>query len=301
MTNHKSAFGILLLFIINLGLFAQTGFTRLSTDLLNPDSKKVFVVAHRGDWRNAPENSIEAIEGCIQMGVDIVEIDIAKTKDGHLVLMHDKKIDRTTNETGLVSDFTLEEIKELYLKNGLGRVSEYKIPTLEEAMLISKDRIIVNLDKADQYFDDVYDILKRTGTIHQVIIKSDRPYAELRDKYGKDLEQMTFMPVINLDKDFSEKAINKLLDKKYPFYELVFEEEDKELLLHIKRKLQNTSSVIWINSLWPSLCGGYSDDRAVKNPDKTWGYLIDELGAGILQTDRPEQMLDYLRKRGQHD
>lgn len=266
----------------------------------NPQPK-VMVASHRGDWRTYSENSIEAIEGCIQMGVDIVEIDIAKTKDGHLILMHDRKIDRTTNGKGLVSDYTLGEIEELYLKNGLGRVSEYKIPTLEQAMLTAKDKIIVNLDKADRYFDDVYEILKRTGTIHQVIIKSDKPYTELEDQYGEALGQMVYMPVVNLDKDLSIEALNALLDRQYPFYEIVFEQEDKELLLHIKEKLRNTSSVIWINSLWPSLCGGYSDDRAIIDPDKNWGYLIDELGAGILQTDRPMQMLDYLRKRGLHD
>lgn len=262
---------------------------------------KVMVASHRGDWRNYSENSIEAIEGCIQMGADIVEIDIARTKDGHLILMHDKKIDRTTNGKGMPGDYTLEEITGFYLKNGLGRVSEYKVPTLEQAMLTTKDKIIVNLDKADQYFDDVYEILKRTGTIHQVIIKSDKPYTELEDQYGEALGQMVFMPVVNLDKDLSIEALNALLDRQYPFYEIVFEQEDKELLLHIKEKLQNTSSVIWINSLWPSLCGGYSDDRAVIDPDKNWGYLIDELGARILQTDRPMQMLDYLRKRGLHD
>ena len=47
--------------------------------------------------KNAPENSIQAIQNCIDMGVDMVEIDIRKTKDGHLVLMHDRTIDRTTN------------------------------------------------------------------------------------------------------------------------------------------------------------------------------------------------------------
>ncbi|MDR0543413.1 MAG: DUF4996 domain-containing protein, partial [Dysgonamonadaceae bacterium] len=54
-------------------------------------------------------------------------------------------------------------------------------------------------------------------------------------------------------------------------------------------------------SLWDSLCGGYSDDKALKNPNGTWGYLIDELGAGILQTDRPELMLNYLKQRKLHD
>ena len=59
-----------------------------------------MVVSHRGDWRNAPENSIQAFRNCIDMGVDMVELDLKKTKDGVLVLMHDKKIDRTMNGKG---------------------------------------------------------------------------------------------------------------------------------------------------------------------------------------------------------
>ena len=58
-------------------------------ELLNPNNNSVLVVAHRGDWRYAPENSLAAIENVIKMGCDVVEIDIQKTKDGHLILMHD--------------------------------------------------------------------------------------------------------------------------------------------------------------------------------------------------------------------
>lgn len=74
------------------------------------DSKndQIIVVAHRGDWRNAPENSLQAIQNCVNMSVDMVEIDIQKIKDGHLVLMHDKTINRTTNGKGRVKDFSLD-------------------------------------------------------------------------------------------------------------------------------------------------------------------------------------------------
>ena len=58
--------------------------------LQNPKYKKVLVVAHRGNWRSsAPENSLAAIDSAIQMKIDIVELDVWKTKDGKLVLMHD--------------------------------------------------------------------------------------------------------------------------------------------------------------------------------------------------------------------
>jgi glycerophosphoryl diester phosphodiesterase len=264
-------------------------------------NSKVQVVAHRGDWRNYADNCLEGIESCIRMGVDIVEIDIAKTKNGQLVLMHDKKVDRTANKQGLVSDFTLEEIRQMRLKNGLGRVTDFQIPTLEEVMLLVKGKeIIVNIDKGDTYFDDVYKILEKTETIKQAIIKSDKPYGQLKAQYGENLDKMVFMPVIILKKETTIDSIASVLDKKYPFYEICFQEENKALWLQIKEILHKNKSVIWINSLWDSLCSGYSDDKALKDPDGTWGYLINESGAGILQTDRPAMMLEYLRKQGLH-
>ena len=123
----------------------------LIQNLEDSQNKEVIVVAHRGDWRHAPENSLQAIQNCIDMGVDMVEIDIQKTKDGHLVLMHDKTINRTTSGNGRVKHFTLDSLKSFNLKDGLGKRTAFEIPTLEEAMLLAMDKILVNLDKAYPY------------------------------------------------------------------------------------------------------------------------------------------------------
>jgi glycerophosphoryl diester phosphodiesterase len=261
---------------------------------------EVLVAAHRGDWRNYAENSLEAIESCIKMGVDIVEIDVAITKDGHLILMHDQTLDRATSGKGLVSDFTLDEIRKLRLRNGLGRITDFKIPTFEEAMTVAKGRIIVDVDKSDKYLDDVCKILEKTGTLEQAFVKSDKPYNQLYQKYGTILEKMIFVPVIRPHKETTVDSIATVLDAKYSVYEISFAEASKELFQQMREKLQNTSSVLWFNSLWDSNSGGYTDDKALKDPDGNWGYLIEELGAGILQTDRPALMLEYLRKRGMH-
>jgi glycerophosphoryl diester phosphodiesterase len=292
--NHH--IGLLLLCLgLSHTLVSQIKIEKTIEAIKNASLSEVLVASHRGDWRNYAENSIEGIESCIQMGVDIVEIDVAKTKDGHLILMHDKTIDRATNGKGSPKDYTLDEIRRFNLKNGLGRTSEYKIPTLKEAMLVAKDKIIVNLDKADEYFDDVYQILEETGTIGQAIIKSEKPYEELLQEYGDNLNKMLFMPVLNLDK-MSADSVFSVLDKNYLAYELVFNDDQGDLLLQIKDKVKGKSS-IWINSLWPSLCAGRSDDRAVTDPDSNWGYLI-EHGANMLQTDRPQMMIDYLNQKG---
>jgi glycerophosphoryl diester phosphodiesterase len=269
-----------------------------------PQPPSVQVASHRGDWRNYADNSLEGIESCIQMGVDIVEIDVATTRDGYLVLMHDRTLDRTTNGRGAVSDFTLEEIRHLRLRNGLGRVTNFHIPTFEEAMRLAKGRIRVNVDKGDDCFDAVYRILERTGTLPDAIIKSDRPYRELKAQFGNEMDQMIFMQIIPLHPKTTIDSIAPLLDEGHPYYEISFRHENRELLreiralLHeIRDRLSVPPSIIWMNPLWDSLCGGHSDDRALTDPDGAWGYLIDELGAGILQTDRPALLLKYLRER----
>lgn len=86
---------------------------RLIAELKNPKSDYVMVMAHRADWRNWPENSLEAIESAINMGCDILELDVAMTRDSQLVLSHDNTLDRMTNGHGKIIDHTLAQIKEL--------------------------------------------------------------------------------------------------------------------------------------------------------------------------------------------
>ena len=79
------------LFIFSLLLIAISGINaqnrKLRANLLDKNNHSVMVVSHRGDWRNAPENSLQAIQNCIDMGVDMVEVDLKKTKDGHLIVI----------------------------------------------------------------------------------------------------------------------------------------------------------------------------------------------------------------------
>src|SRR4051812_7360492 len=123
------------LLLFALLLLPVSGYGQVNTiisKLEDPLNKEVLIAAHRGDWRNAPENSIAAIKYAVAIGVDIVEIDVKKTADGQLVIMHDDKIDRTTTGKGRVSDYTLDSLKKFYLKNGLGIPTHHRIPTLEE-------------------------------------------------------------------------------------------------------------------------------------------------------------------------
>ena len=282
-------------------LFAQNRTQQLREDFLNPRLKKVLVVSHRGNWRSAPENSLAAIDSAIVMKIDAVEIDVRKTKDGHLVLMHDNTVDRTTNGKGKVGNLTLDEIKKLRLKDKDGKLTEHTVPTLEEAMLVAKGKIMVNLDKAYSIFSEVYEVLERTGTANIVIMKGSAPVEKLKKDFSQYLDKVVYMPIVSIDKEGATAFVKEYMSQMRPAaFELCYSDPASRMPKKMK-KLLFKKSLIWYNSLWPSLNGGHDDEAALKDADGNYGYLIDKLGARIIQTDNPAYLLQYLRSRGLHD
>lgn len=280
---------------------ATSDLRTIRTQLQNPNLDKVLVVAHRGDWRYAMENSLPAIENCINMGVDVVELDIQRTKDGHLILMHDASLDRTTTGKGKVEEWTLDSIKTLRLRNGCAIRTKELVPTLEEALLLAKGKIMINLDKADRYFDEVYALLEKTGTREQIIMKGGKGYDEVKEQYGHYLDKIIYMPIVSLDNPKGESTINKFMDEHPPVaFELLYKKDDNPLPKEMAKQLKG-KALIWYNTLWDTMAGGHDDDMALTDVDGAYGYLIDSLGARMIQTDRPQYLLDYLRKRDLHN
>ena len=297
----KRIYTLLYVVFVVLQLSAQSHVEQIREKLINCDSSSVIVVAHRGDWRNFPENSLEAIDNAIKMGVDIVELDVKRTKDGELILMHDRTLDRTTTGKGLVSENTLSDIRKLNLRNGCNIRTIHKVPTLEEALLHAKGKIMINLDQADLYFDQIYELMKKTGTTKQIIMKGRKPVAEVKKQFGSYLEDVIYMPIVDLDVAGAEKQIEAFIKDMSPVaFELLFV-KDTNLIPKKLATTLNGRSLIWYNTLWDTMAGGHDDDMSLQNPDSGYGYLIDTLGCRIIQTDRPAYLLDYLRKRKLHD
>ena len=274
---------------------------KIRTQLLTCDESSVIVVAHRADWRSFPENSLEAIQSSIDMGVDMLELDVQRTKDGVLILMHDHKLDRTTTGQGNIAETTWEEISKLNLKDHKGEVTGYKVPKLEDALLLCKDRIMINLDKADRYFDEVFALLDKTGTGNLIVMKGGQPADQVREKFGKYLDRVIYMPIVTINDEASEETINAFMEDMKPVaFELCYSNAESPVPTKLKTSLKGRS-LLWYNTLWASLCAGHHDDLAVEDPDGTYGFMIDSLGARILQTDRPQFMLEYLRSRNLHE
>lgn len=269
--------------------------------LSDPQTDQVLVVAHRAYWRSlAPENSLAAIDSAICLRMDMVELDVWKTKDNQLVLMHDPTVDRTTNGRGRIADMTLAEIKQLRLKDKDGRLTTHQVPTLREALLLAKGKILINLDKAYGYFDEVYPLLEETGTTDQIVMKGNAPAAVVQKDLGPYLEHILYMPIVTVEDEGTLHAVQDYIDLLHPVaFELVFPADKEAFCLRVTQLLEG-KSLPWFNSMWAGLSGNYTDDAALTDPDAVYGHLVKNLGARLIQTDRPVELLEYLRKHGWH-
>ncbi len=109
-----------------------------------------FVSAHRGGAAPGyPENCIATFERTLASTSAILEIDPRMTKDGAIVIHHDPTLDRTTTGTGRVADHTLAELKTLRLRDPEGRITDHRIPTLDEVLEWARGRTVLVLDQKD--------------------------------------------------------------------------------------------------------------------------------------------------------
>jgi glycerophosphoryl diester phosphodiesterase len=284
---------------LNVNVSKKTSIQEKIANLKDSKNNQVIVVSHRGDWRNAPENSLQAIKNCIKMGVDMVEIDIRETKDGHLVVMHDKTLDRTTNGKGKVKEWSLDSLRTLNLKDGLGVLTKHKIPTLKEALQTSKDKILVNLDKSYTIFDKCYQIILETGTENQVVIKGGKEHATVKKEFGKYLNKVYFMPILGLPNTTANNFVDDYMNSENApiAFEFTVKSDTIKFLKEFK-KIRNKGASIWVNSLWGHHNANHDDEEAVNNI-KIYDWYINN-NIDIIQTDRPQLLLTYLRERGLH-
>lgn len=145
------------------------------------------VWGHRGASAYAPENTMEAFELAIQQGADGIETDVHLTKDGQLVIMHDEKLDRTTNYEGYIKDYDYETLKMVNANNHMSDYAFCHIPTLEELLqLVKKTGIFLNIEiKTDVILYEgiekkVYDLVCLYGLEKQVIFSSFNHYSLMK-------------------------------------------------------------------------------------------------------------------------
>jgi len=146
-------------------------------------SDRPLVMAHRGASGLAPENTLVAFRKALEAGADVLELDVHATEDGQVVVIHDETVDRTTDGTGLVKDFTLEELKRLdagyrFTPDG-GATYPYRgqgiaIPTLEEVLAaFPQARINVEIKQLDPPIEDrLWALIEGMGAEDRVLVIS---------------------------------------------------------------------------------------------------------------------------------
>ena len=279
--------------------------------LHGPDRTYVFYCMHRGDWRHAPENSRPSILGSIAQGADMIELDVRKTKDGHYILSHDPTLDRMTDGSGPIADHTLAEIKQLHLKEFQGgkdaKLTDEHPVALEEALALTKGKILVNLDKSWLDYRGIAQVLVREGVGREVVMKGPGSMTpdEVKAAFGPDLwalvekNEILFMPIIYAD-NIGQMAVFYQWEaqKVRPFaYEFVTNSRTDRPLPYFG--FGENSPRLWLNTMWEGLTGDHTDKRSLKDPDSGWGWCLRQ-GATMIQTDSPAECGAWLRKVGRH-
>ncbi len=279
---------------------------RILEEINNPNSEYVVVISHRGDWRNYPENSIPAIESAIRMGVDIMELDVKMTKDSVLVLCHDQTIDRTTNGKGRIKDMTYDSLMTFRLKRSHGVTTDtLRMPTLRQALLCCKDRVLVNVDHAYPYYKEIVALTEELGVTGQVLMKGKSSVDQVAEDMSRFESNLLYMPIIDINKPSGKNLFAEYQEKKVvPLaYEVCWQQADDDLKECVAT-IRQTGSKLWVNTIWASLCGGYgNDDDAAfeaEDPADVYGQYM-EMGVSMIQTDRPDLLIGYLRSIGRHD
>ena len=140
------------------------------------------IIAHRGLSGFYPENTMLAFKKCLNLNIYGIELDVQKTKDNHLVVIHDEKVDRTFNGSGYVKDMTLKELQSLNSRfKNYENNKDCKIPTLKEVLILFKPTdFIINIElknnkiKYKNLEEDVVNLVKELKMERRVIISSFR-------------------------------------------------------------------------------------------------------------------------------
>ena len=230
------------------------------------------------------------------MGVDVVEVDVRRTKDGRFVIIHDTTLDRSTTGRGRVADFTLDELRKLRLRDGVGTPTAELIPTLEEALKVVRGRAVINLDKSAEHPAEIFGVVERENALGFTLFSVTQPLAEFETKFPGLLAKIPhFMLVVSDTGETCDTLIGPYLKERKPdVLQIVFSREDRPVLTWVDRA-RAAGVRIWFNSLWSNHNAGHHDDRALTDPAGSYGWLVAR-GATMIQTDRPKLLMEYLRQ-----
>lgn len=275
-------YSLILLLLLAFNPFASNRLKNIRKEFLSSTSKNIMVAAHRGAHNQVPENSLASFQKAIDLGIDIIELDIRHTKDGIPVLMHDRTVDRTTNGKGKVEDLSFAEIQQLKLKHN-GILTEEKVPTLEEALELTAHKIMIDLDIKTHQIKPIIAAVKKHKSEKKVIFFVYEPaHVNLIRK-----EDASFMAMVRTENEAQIDSVFMVT---------------KAQAIHIDpshntatavQKIKAKGARVWINALGTT-------DKKIANGDYSELETLLAHGANMIQTDQPELLLEYLQRKKLH-
>jgi glycerophosphoryl diester phosphodiesterase len=236
--------------------------------------RRVVAIAHRGEHLRRPENTIPAFEEAIRVGADFIEVDVRTTADGKLVLSHDGTVDRCTDGHGEVSKMSFDQIRAL--DAGIKRGAEFagtRVPTFDEVLDLARGRIGIYVDVKDVSAKDLVQHIVNHGMADHVVIYSGRISKDIQDLNPN----LKIMPE-SVNAEIVQKLIAALHPKVIAFGARDF---TPEIIAIVKR----ADAEIYVDRMG-------STDNA-----EGWQSAIDA-GADGIQTDKPGELVEYLRSKG---
>jgi glycerophosphoryl diester phosphodiesterase len=236
-----------------------------------PAERRVLVVAHRGEHRRHPENTLPAFEAALDIGADFIEVDVRTTADGKLVIFHDRDVARCTDGSGDLASLTWERVRRLDV--GIKTAAEFagtRVPSLEEVLHFARGRIRVYLDVKSASAEDVARSVGSAGMTSEVVVYGSP--ALLSDLHRLRPE----MPLLLEARDAvsTPRLVPELRPVALAFGARDFTGE----AISLARR---------------SALGLFVDRVGELDAPAGWQDAIDR-GATAIQTDRPEDLVEYL-------
>ena len=239
----------------------------------------IVVVGHRGTVKFAPENTVAAFKKAIELGADLIEIDVRETKDGHLVILHDASVDRTTNGSGPVAEMTLNQVKALDAGSWFApEFAGEKIPTLEEALETMKGKALPDLDFKAGEPEKLIATVRKFGLLGKVTLYCGSwPLMHRTIELSRDFLIRPTVP-------FRGAGFGKLLDE---FDPPIVNMDWKEFSEPLVRRVHIHGTKAFVNTMGP-------------NDTELAMIQAIEAGADYMQSDHLDVLVPLLRSRGLH-
>lgn len=260
--------------------------------------RRCAIVAHRGIWSDAPENSLLSIRRAIEAGYDVVEIDVRRTADGEFVLLHDDTLERMAGVDREPEQMTLAELTSLPLRNRDGGpdnpFTAEKLPSLRDVFDLTRDNIFIHLDiKHRHVIPEVLAFAKNMGVGDQVDFWADlKTEADLTWIRANIISQgVPFIARTHLEHDDWRNQVKLALDLKPLICEASF--RDLSQVDAIQQRFHDAGITLWVNTLDSVASPGFTDSAALKDPNAIWGRLL-RAGFSSIQTDEMAALRSFL-------